>query len=137
MGKIEVQSFKQSTYFMTFSDNFFQNIGKFSKKIFAIFGLKSLKLWRFFGIWKWTEDEDEDGSSDKNLRSFVATLFHSSFFIFVFHLVETKPSKLDDRIFDQLHDLFAERDGYWLYWYWLKLNPFLFTNIRKMKTVWC
>ena len=39
--------------------------------------------------------------------------FHSSFFIFVFHLVETKPSKLDDRIFDQLHDLFAERDGYW------------------------
>ena len=80
MGKIEVQSFKNSTYFWNFSDNFVQNIVKFSHKIFAIFGLKSSKLRRFFGFWKWTKDEDEDGSSDKNLRSFedlrsfVATL---------------------------------------------------------------
>ena len=25
-------------------------------------------------IWKWTEDEDEDNSSDKNLWSFIASL---------------------------------------------------------------
>ena len=80
VGEIEVQKFKKSTYFLTFSDNFVHNIVEFSQKIFVTFGLKSSKLRRFFGIWKWTEDEDEDGSSDKNLRSFedlrsfVATL---------------------------------------------------------------
>ena len=68
MGKIGVQSFKKSTYFLNFSDNFVLKIVKFSQKIFAIFGLKSSKLQRFFGIWKWTKDEDEDGSVDKNLR---------------------------------------------------------------------
>ena len=84
VGKIGVQKFKKSTYFLTFSDNFVHNIVKFSQKIFVTFGLKSSKLRRFFGIWKWTEDEDEDGSSDKNLRSFedlrsfVATLLHNS-----------------------------------------------------------
>ena len=88
MGKIEVQSFKKSTYFWNFSDNFVQNIVKFYHKISTIFGLKSSKLRRFFGFWKWTEDEDEEGSSDKNLRSFedlwsfVTTLLcsHSSHF---------------------------------------------------------
>ena len=62
VGKIGVQKFKKSTYFLTFSDNFVHNIAKFSQKIFVTFGLKSSKLRRFFGIWKWTEDEDEDGS---------------------------------------------------------------------------
>jgi len=80
VGKIGVQKFKKSTYFLTFSDNFVHNIVKFSQKIFVTFGLKSSKLRRFFSIWKWTEDEDEDGSLDNNLRSFedlrsfVATL---------------------------------------------------------------
>ena len=32
MGKIEVQSLKKSTYFLNFSDNFVQNIVKFSHK---------------------------------------------------------------------------------------------------------
>ena len=44
MGKIEVQSFNKSPYFWTFSDNFVQNIVKFSQKIFTIFGLKSSKI---------------------------------------------------------------------------------------------
>ena len=44
MGKIEVQSFKKSTYFWNFSYNFVQKIVKFSHKIFAIFALKYLKL---------------------------------------------------------------------------------------------
>ena len=56
------------------SDNFIQNIVKFSQKIFKVFGWKSSKLQRFFSFWKWTKDEDKNGSSDKNLRSFVATL---------------------------------------------------------------
>ena len=37
-------------------------------KIFWIFGLKSSKLQRFFDNLKWTKDEDEEGSSAKNLR---------------------------------------------------------------------
>ena len=44
-----------------------------------IFGQKSSKLWRFFDNLKWTEDEDEDGSSAKNLRRtkiFEASLQH-------------------------------------------------------------
>ena len=104
MGKIEVQSFKKSTYFWTFSDNFVQNIVKFSQKIFAIFGLKSSKLRRFFGIWKWTEDEDEDGSSDKNLRSFedlrsfVATLVWRSKISWLF-LIHYELSENQKKIF--------------------------------------
>ena len=47
VGKIEVQSFKKSTYFWTFSDNFVRNIVKFSQKTFVIFVLKSSKLQRF------------------------------------------------------------------------------------------
>ena len=53
----------------------------FSEKIFGIFGLKSSKLRRFFDFWKWAEDEDEDGSSAKNLRRtkiFEASLQHWS-----------------------------------------------------------
>ena len=79
-GKLKFKVLRKLHIFRLFQTIFVQNIGKFSQKIFAIFGLKSSKLRRFFGIWKWTEDEDEDGSSDKNLRSFedlrsfVATL---------------------------------------------------------------
>ena len=96
MGKIEVQSLKKSTYFLNFSDNFVQNIVKFSHKIFAIFGLKYSKLRRFFSFWKWTEDEDEDGSLDKNLRSFedlqsfVATLANINIDMILLQIVTSK-----------------------------------------------
>ena len=79
VGKLKFKVLKE-VHILDFFRNFVQNIVKFSRKIFAIFGLKSSKLRRFFSIWKWTEDEDKDGSSDKNrwsfeyLRSFIATL---------------------------------------------------------------
>ena len=76
-GKLKFKVLRKLHIFRLFQTIFVQNIGKFSQKIFAIFGLKSLKLRRFFDIWKWTEVEDEDGSSDENLRSFVATLVWS------------------------------------------------------------
>ena len=75
-GKLKFKVLRKLHIFRLFQTIFVQNVGKFSQKIFAIFGLKSSKLRRFFGIWKWTEDEDEDGSSDKNLQSFVATLVY-------------------------------------------------------------
>ena len=86
-GKLKFKVLRKLHIFRLFQTIFVQNIGKFSQKIFAIFGLKSSKLRRFFGIWKWTEDEDEDGSSDKNLRSFedfrsfVATLIQKWVFM--------------------------------------------------------
>ena len=61
-----------------FPQNFF-NKRWFFLKIFEIFGLKSSKLRRFFDFWKWAEDEDEDGSSAKNLRRtkiFEASMQH-------------------------------------------------------------
>jgi len=53
--------------------------GIFFPKIFGIFGLKSSKLQRFFDNLKRTKDEDEDGSSAKNLQRrkiFKASLQH-------------------------------------------------------------
>ena len=58
----------------------FANISKIRR--FSSFS----KLWRFFCIWKWTKDEDEDGSSDKNLQSFedlwkfIARLLYNPFY---------------------------------------------------------
>ena len=74
----ENQNFFNGNYSYIFSNNLhifwnlleimFQKECKIFPKIFGIFGFKSSKLRRFFDIWKWTKDEDEDGSSDKNLR---------------------------------------------------------------------
>ena len=61
VGKLKFKVLKE-VHILDFFRNFVQNIVKFSRKIFAIFGLKSSKLRRFFSIWKWTEDEDKDGS---------------------------------------------------------------------------
>ena len=74
----EKQNFFDGNYSYIFSsnvhifwnllDNFFPKECKFFPKIFGIFGFKSSKLRRFFDIWKWTKDKDEDGSLVKNLQ---------------------------------------------------------------------
>ena len=64
---------------VNFPSKFLLQKRDFIPKIFGIFGLKSSKLRRFFDNLKWTEDEDEDGSSAKNLRRtkiFEASLQH-------------------------------------------------------------
>ena len=61
--------------------------GNFFPKIFRICSLKSLELRRFFDNLSWTKDEDEDGSSAKNLQRtkiFEALLQHSIRFRFKF-----------------------------------------------------
>ena len=52
-------------FFLNLLDNFFQQNVNFSQKSLES---SASNLRRFFDIWKWTEDEDKDGSSDKNLR---------------------------------------------------------------------
>ena len=67
---------QKCTYFLPFSLKISSTKADFFSKIF---GLKSSKLRRFFDFWKWAEDEDEDGSSAKNLRRtkiFEASLQH-------------------------------------------------------------
>ena len=68
--EVTVTFFQAIYIFLEFVGQFIPKECKIFPKIFGIFGFKSSKLRRFFDIWKWTEDEDEDGSSDKNLRSF-------------------------------------------------------------------
>ena len=78
---------QKSTYFLPFSPKISSTKADFFSKIFGIFGLKSSKLRRFFDFWKWAEDEDEDGSSAKNLRRtkiFEASLQHCYFIIIWF-----------------------------------------------------
>ena len=70
--------------FLEFFGQYFPKECKFLPKIFRIFDFKSLKLQRFFDIWKWTKDEDEDGSSDKNLQR--SKIFEASLQLWYLHM---------------------------------------------------
>ena len=73
MGKIEV--LRKVHFFRLSQTILFKILLNFPKKSLQSLVLKSSKLQQFFGIWKWSEGEDKDGSSDKNLQSFVATWY--------------------------------------------------------------
>ena len=66
-GKLKFKILRKVHISELFQTIFSKILLNFPKKIFAIFSLKSLQLRRLFSIWKWTKNEDKDGSLDKNL----------------------------------------------------------------------